>query len=75
MIPGSGRSPGDGMAVRSSILVWKTPGTKEPGGLQPMGCKESAATHAHTSVSVPQGAQRRSWTQADSAGIYFCFGG
>ena len=36
-IPGSGRSPGEGMATHSSILVWKLPWTEEPGGLQSIG--------------------------------------
>ena len=36
-IPGSGRSPGGGMATHSSILVWKIPRTEEPGGLQSKG--------------------------------------
>ena len=31
--PGSGRSH-DGMAMHSSILVWRIPWTEEPGGLQ-----------------------------------------
>ena len=34
-IPGSGRSPGGGMAT--SVLAWRTPWTEEPGGLQSMG--------------------------------------
>ena len=33
LVPGSGRSPGGGMANHSSILAWKIPWTKEPGGL------------------------------------------
>ena len=37
LIPGSGRSPGQGMAVHSSILAWRTPWTGEPGRLQSMG--------------------------------------
>ena len=37
MIPGSGRSPGEGMATHSSILAWRIPWTEEPGGLQSMG--------------------------------------
>ena len=39
LIPGSGRSPGEGgiMAAHSSILAWRTPRTEEPGGLQSMG--------------------------------------
>ena len=36
-IPGSGRSPGEGMATHSSILAWRIPWTEEPGGLQSMG--------------------------------------
>ena len=36
-IPGSGRSPGEGMATHSSILAWEIPWTEEPGGLQSMG--------------------------------------
>ena len=32
------------MATRFSILAWKIPQTKEPGGLQPMGRKESDTT-------------------------------
>ena len=31
-ILGSGRSPGEGMAVHSSILGWKIPWTEEPRG-------------------------------------------
>ena len=48
LIHASGRSPGDGTAVCSSILVWKTPWTKELGGYSPWGCKESDKTHTHT---------------------------
>ena len=36
-IPGSVRSLGNEMATHSSILAWKNPWTKEPGGLQSMG--------------------------------------
>ena len=32
-IPGSGRSPGEGMVTHSSILAWRIPWTEEPGGL------------------------------------------
>ena len=37
LIPGSGRSPGGGMATHSSILAWKISQTEEPGGLLSMG--------------------------------------
>ena len=36
-IPGSGRSPREGMATHSSIPAWRIPWTEEPGGLQSMG--------------------------------------
>ena len=36
-IPGLGRSTGGGMAIHSSILAWRIPGTGEPGGLPSMG--------------------------------------
>ena len=34
------------MAAHSSILAWRTPWTKEPGGLQSMDHKESDTTEA-----------------------------
>ena len=36
LIPGSGRSPGEGNGS-SSTLAWKIPWMEEPGGLQSMG--------------------------------------
>ena len=33
LIPGSGRSPEEGMATHSRILAWRIPWTEEPGGL------------------------------------------
>ena len=36
-IPGSGRSPGEGMTTHSSILAWKIPRTEKPGTLQSEG--------------------------------------
>ena len=36
-IPGSGRSLEKEMAIHSSILAWRIPWTKKPGGLQSMG--------------------------------------
>ena len=41
LTPGLGRSPGDGHGNHSSILVWRNPGTKEPGGLQSTGLQKS----------------------------------
>ena len=37
LIPGSGRSPGEGNDNLSSTLAWEIPWTEEPGGLQSMG--------------------------------------
>ena len=43
-IPGSGSSPGEGMAINPVILAWKIPWTEEPGGLQYIGSKEPDTT-------------------------------
>ena len=43
-IPGSGRSPGEGMATHSSIFVWRILWTDQPGGLQSRGFKEPGIT-------------------------------
>ena len=54
-IPGSGRYLEEGMATRSSILVWRNQWTEEPGGLQAMRLwsqtwlKQLSTQHAHTS--------------------------
>ena len=37
LIPGLGRSPGEGMVTHSSILAWRIPWTEEPGRLQSVG--------------------------------------
>ena len=37
LIPGSEEPLEEGMAVHSSILVWRIPWTEEPGGLLSMG--------------------------------------
>ena len=34
------------MATHSSVLAQRTPWTEEPGGLQPMGCKQLDMTEA-----------------------------
>ena len=36
LVPGSGRSPGEGNGNHSSIVAWKIPWTEEPGGLESM---------------------------------------
>ena len=39
LIPGLGRSPGEGNGNHSSNLAWKIPWTEEPGRLKSMGCQ------------------------------------
>ena len=48
LIPGSGRSPGEGMTTHSSILAWKIPWTEELSGLQSMGLQRIGHNCAHT---------------------------
>ena len=33
LIPGSGRSPGERLAIHSNIFAWEIPWTEVPGGL------------------------------------------
>ena len=37
LIPGLGRTPGEGMATHSSLRAWRIPWTEEPGWAQSMG--------------------------------------
>ena len=41
LIPGLGRSPGEGNGHPLSILAWEIPWTKEPGGLHSIGLQKS----------------------------------
>ena len=41
LIPGLGRSSGEGNGNPLSILAWEIPWTEEPGGLQSMGLQKS----------------------------------
>ena len=41
LIPGSGRSPGDGDGNPLQFLAWEIPWTEEPGGVQSMGSQKS----------------------------------
>ena len=41
LVPGSGRSPGEGNGNHSSIVAWKIPWTEEPGGLESLGPKKN----------------------------------
>ena len=44
LIPGSGRSPGEEMAIHFSILAWEIPWTEAPGELQSMELKKESDT-------------------------------
>ena len=47
-IPGSGRSPGEGMATHCSVPAWRSPWTEEPGGYSPWGPEEAVPTERLT---------------------------
>ena len=49
-VPGSGRSPGEGMAAHSSVLYWRIPWTEELGGPQPVESQLDMTEHAHTNA-------------------------
>ena len=44
LIPGLGRSPGEGNGNLLQFLAWRIPRTEEPGRYSPWGGKESNAT-------------------------------
>ena len=44
LIPGSGRSPGEGYITQSSTLAWKIPCMGKLVGYSPGGCKELHTT-------------------------------
>ena len=52
LIPGSGRSPGEGNGNPLQFLAWKTPWTEEPGWLQSMGSQRvrHPTEHTHTTA-------------------------
>ena len=52
-----GRSPGEGNGNHSSMLAWRIPRTKEPGGLQSMGSQRAGynrARHAQSPGIFPK---------------------
>ena len=49
-VPGSGRSPGEGLGIQSSLLAWRIPCTEEPGGLQSIGLQRATEGISHTRV-------------------------
>ena len=56
-IPGSGRSPEEGMATHSSIFAWRIPWTEEPGrqqsiGSQKVGYDESYLACMHAEACI-----------------------
>ena len=52
LIPGSGRSPEEGMVTHFSIFSCKTPRTEEPGRLRSQGHKDLDVTEARTHTYV-----------------------
>ena len=73
LIPGSGRSPGEGNGSHTGILAWRIPWTGEPGGLWSMGSQRVrrnwvwAQVASHTSellclfTPVPQMSRGSRW--------------
>ena len=53
-IPGSGRSPGEGITTHSSIIAWEIPWTEEPRG--PWGHKEVG--HNEHTYAMPRPTRR-----------------
>ena len=52
-IPGLGRSPRGRMATHSSVLAWKFPWTKKPGGLHSMGSQRVGHSLASEHIFAP----------------------
>ena len=66
LILGSGRSPGGGNAIYSSILAWRIPWTEEPVRLQSLGSQRVGhdwLTHTHT--TQPLAEDRKARLQSD----------
>ena len=61
LIPGWGRSPGEGMATHSSTLAWRIPWTEEPSRLQSMRSQRVGHDWA-TSLSLSRRPTRSSRT-------------
>ena len=55
-IPGSGRSPGGGVAAHSSILAWRIPWTEEPGRLLFMGPQRVGRDRVTIHLNIIKGA-------------------
>ena len=58
LIPGSGRSPGEGNGNPLQYLAWRIPWIEEPGGLQSMGSQRVGHNWA-TSLSLSDDLQKR----------------
>ena len=67
LIPGLGRSPGEGMATHSSTLAWKIPWTEEPGGLQSM--RSLRVRHDWACRVGHDWAPKRYWVPTTSKGV------
>ena len=59
------------MATYSRILIWRTPKTKEPGGLQSMGSQKSQdMTERVNNNNFRKGTNK---LRSDASGFFFCF--
>ena len=66
LIPGLGRSSGEGNSNHSSILAWRIPRTEERGGLQSMGSQRvrhdwSDSAHVQTYMQALSQAVKAAW--------------
>ena len=52
LIPGLGRSPGEGNGNHSSILAWRIPWTEEPGELQSMGLQRVGREETQAGIKI-----------------------
>ena len=61
-----------GMSTHSSILAWKFPWTREPGGLQPMGLQSwtQLSTHLHIHTRTPN-CENKIQGQIFNSGVHF----
>ena len=71
-IPGSGRSPGEGVATPSSIFAWRIPWTEEPGRLQSMGLQSPICLSPIKSAGAPQRWRKSLWFELCNSWLQAC---
>ena len=55
LIPGLGRSPGEGKGSHSNVLAWRIPWTEEPNGVQSIGSQRVGHDEATFTFTVHLG--------------------